>query len=84
MSECEKSLCRSYADVGFYEPWLLFSNFKVWFDENYIEGYVLDKKKTFSQVERVKECTRQIHVALYQKHLTTFCKRKRNRDRLKG
>lgn len=23
MSEYEKSLCRSYADVGFYEPWLL-------------------------------------------------------------
>lgn len=43
MSEYEKLLCRSYADVGFYEPWLLFSNFKMWFDENYVEGYVLDK-----------------------------------------
>ena len=25
------------------EEWLLFSNFKKWFDENYIDGYQLDK-----------------------------------------
>ena len=42
-SEHEKRQCQSYLNVKFYEPWLKFSNFKLWFDENYIEGYVLDK-----------------------------------------
>lgn len=33
----------SYKKCTVCEEWLLFSNFKKWFDENYIEGYCLDK-----------------------------------------
>lgn len=33
----------SYKDCTVCEEWHLLSNFKKWFDENYIEGYVLDK-----------------------------------------
>lgn len=33
----------SYANCSVCEEWLLFSNFKKWFDGNYIEGYQLDK-----------------------------------------
>lgn len=33
----------TYKDCEVCEEWLTFSNFKRWFDENYIEGYHLDK-----------------------------------------
>ena len=33
----------SYIDCSVCEEWLLFSNFKKWFDENYVDGYALDK-----------------------------------------
>ena len=33
----------TYENCCVCEEWLLFSNFKKWFDENYIEGYQLDK-----------------------------------------
>ncbi|QZI90420.1 hypothetical protein MYOV003v1_p0096 [Vibrio phage 207E48.1] len=33
----------SYIGCTPSSEWLLFSNFKVWFDDNYIEGYQLDK-----------------------------------------
>lgn len=33
----------SYKDCKVCNEWLFFSNFKKWFDENYIEGYDLDK-----------------------------------------
>lgn len=33
----------TYADVSVCEEWHRFSNFKNWFDENYVEGYALDK-----------------------------------------
>lgn len=33
----------TYKDCTVCDEWLLFSNFKRWFDENYIEGYALDK-----------------------------------------
>lgn len=33
----------TYFDCTVCKEWLLFSNFKKWFDENYIEGNVLDK-----------------------------------------
>jgi hypothetical protein len=33
----------SYKGCSVCEEWLYFSNFKKWFDENYIEGYHLDK-----------------------------------------
>lgn len=42
-SEYEKKQCQSYKGVKFYKPWLRFSNFKTWFDKNYIKGYDLDK-----------------------------------------
>jgi len=34
---------QTYKDCCVCEEWLSFSNFKEWFDENYIEGYALDK-----------------------------------------
>lgn len=34
---------RGYKDCKVCDEWLKFSNFKKWFDENYKEGYVLDK-----------------------------------------
>lgn len=34
---------KTYEDCEVCEEWKLFSNFKNWFDENYIEGYDLDK-----------------------------------------
>lgn len=34
---------RTYADCKVCDEWKLLSNFKKWFDENYIEGYELDK-----------------------------------------
>lgn len=33
----------TYQDCEVCDEWLFFSNFKEWFDENYIEGYSLDK-----------------------------------------
>lgn len=33
----------AYKGVEVSKEWHMFSNFKAWFDENYIEGYVLDK-----------------------------------------
>ena len=33
----------TYQDCTVCDEWLLLSNFKEWFDENYIEGYALDK-----------------------------------------
>lgn len=33
----------TYKECTVCEEWKLFSNFKKWFDENYVEGYVLDK-----------------------------------------
>lgn len=41
----EKSLeyKSTYRDCIVCDEWLLFSNFKRWLDENYIEGYCLDK-----------------------------------------
>ena len=33
----------SYQDCYVCDEWLVYSNFKRWFDENYIEGYELDK-----------------------------------------
>lgn len=33
----------TYIGCGVCEEWLVFSNFKKWFDENYIKGYQLDK-----------------------------------------
>lgn len=42
---CERQLKSrpNYRDVEVCEEWRLFSNFKSWFDTNYIEGYHLDK-----------------------------------------
>lgn len=37
----------TYADCSVCEEWLTYSNFKKWFDENYIEGYDLDKDILF-------------------------------------
>lgn len=34
---------KTYTDCTVCDEWLYFSNFKEWFDENYIEGYALDK-----------------------------------------
>lgn len=38
---------KTYGAKGVYvcDEWLLFSNFKKWYDENYIEGYQIDKDK---------------------------------------
>ena len=33
----------TYIGCSVCEEWLLFSNFKKWFDDNYVEGYDLDK-----------------------------------------
>ena len=33
----------SYIGCSVCEEWLLFSNLKKWFDENYVDGYALDK-----------------------------------------
>ena len=55
-SKCKKAWCsmlarcyrptpcqKSYKDVQVCDEWLIYSIFKKWFDENYIEGYALDK-----------------------------------------
>ena len=34
---------QSYKDCTMCDEWLIYSNFKIWFDKNYIEGYDLDK-----------------------------------------
>lgn len=34
---------KTYIDCTVCEEWLLFTNFKEWHDENYIDGYQLDK-----------------------------------------
>lgn len=35
--------CKSYSDCSVCDEWKYFSNFKKWFDLNYIDGYELDK-----------------------------------------
>lgn len=37
----------SYQDCRVCDEWIYFSNFKKWFDENYIDGYDLDKDILF-------------------------------------
>ncbi|AUR91525.1 AP2/ERF domain protein [Vibrio phage 1.161.O._10N.261.48.C5] len=37
---------RTYDDVSVCEEWLLYTNFRDWFDKNYIEGYCMDKDLT--------------------------------------
>lgn len=34
---------KAYENVKVCEEWLTFSNFKKWFDENYVEGFAIDK-----------------------------------------
>lgn len=34
---------KAYENVNICEKWLTFSNFKRWFDENYVEGFAIDK-----------------------------------------
>lgn len=42
----------NYLEVTVCEDWLYFPNFKKWFDQNYIEGWVLDKDlKVFGSKE---------------------------------
>lgn len=38
-----KRLYPTYADCSVCEEWKVYSRFKEWFDENYVEGYDLDK-----------------------------------------
>ena len=38
-----KNTQETYNDCSVCEEWLRFSNFKRWFDENYIDGFQLDK-----------------------------------------
>lgn len=33
----------TYLECSVCDEWLSFSNFKIWFDENYVEGFALDK-----------------------------------------
>lgn len=42
-----QSLQPTYKDCSVCEEWLLFSNFKRWFDKNFIKGYCLDKDILF-------------------------------------
>ena len=43
VDEKYKSLHKAYKDASICNEWLLLSNFKVWFDEHYVEGYFIDK-----------------------------------------
>ena len=38
---------QTYIECSVCDEWLSFSNFKIWFDENYIEGFALDKDILF-------------------------------------
>lgn len=38
---------QTYKDCKVCDEWLSFKNFKIWFDEHYIEGYALDKDILF-------------------------------------
>ena len=42
-SEEKNKIFPTYADCSVCSSWMLFSNFKIWFDKNYIKGYELDK-----------------------------------------
>lgn len=37
----------TYIDCSVCNEWLIYSNFKAWFDDNYIEGYEIDKDILF-------------------------------------
>ena len=43
LDEKFKDIHTSYKDCSIFNEWLVFSNFKRWFDEHYIEGWELDK-----------------------------------------
>lgn len=43
LKRCYSGKHKTYSDCSVCEEWYLFSNFKKWFNENYIEGYDLDK-----------------------------------------
>lgn len=76
----EKFLSKNPSYVGccVCDEWLYFSNFKKWFDENYIEGYALDKdllvkkNKTYSP----KTCC---FIPKEINNLITKCDRKRGK-----
>lgn len=41
LSRCKIS--KSYINCSVCDEWMIYSNFKKWFDKNYIEGYAMDK-----------------------------------------
>ena len=60
-SEYSKTASPSYAGCEVAEEWKIFSNFKSWFDANYVEGWEIDKDilgsgKLYSQ-KHVHLCT---------------------------
>lgn len=72
-----KKIHKAYNDVEICKEWLIFSNFKKWFDENYIEGFDLDKDLLSNGCKLYSPSTccfipREINVSI--------CINKKNRD----
>lgn len=62
-SDWKNMLKRCYCTTGDYlgnvsvsESWLTLSNFKTWFEQNYVEGYVLDKDILSGEVYSENTC----------------------------
>lgn len=75
ISEHEKKIFRSYSGCKICDDWLKFSNFLKWYQENAVDGYVIDKD-LFSSPDEKKyspdTCCfipKEINNALQYKHL---------------
>lgn len=66
----------TYKECSVCDEWLTFSNFKKWFDENYVEGYQLDKDLMHkcAKVYSPENCN---FVPQYINTLTINCKKVR-------
>lgn len=67
---CKKFLSenQTYIGVSVCDEWLVFSNFKRWYDENYVEGWQIDKDiLTSSRVYGPESC---IYVPRWLNNLT--------------
>ena len=56
LRRCYSNPTPAYEDVTVCSAWLKYRNFKAWYNENYVEGYQLDKDLTDSRIYAPYSC----------------------------
>ena len=79
INRCYNTNSKAYVNYGakgvtICDEWKLYSNFKKWYDENYIEGYHLDKDIGGNKIYSPDNCT------FIKQSLNTRIARQRNEE----